>query len=145
MWLRKKLNLMRGATATGKIDNYGPRTAFEMIAVLWAIYVMMMLAYDVGVKSWATYLEFAVCLGGGIYAIYQLYHKKTWGTAIRYAIPTVIIIWTNVELASKWGFFVEPWIALDVPFMITVVAAFAITVYLVMDNLREKKLQEEAN
>jgi len=144
LWLRKKFNLMRGSVATGRIDNYGPRTAFEMFAVLWFFYVMMMLAYDIGVASWATYLEFALCLGGGIYTAYQLYQKKTWGTAIRYAIPTVIIVWTNVELISKWGFFEEPWIALNVPFMISVVVAFAIMVYLVTDNLREKKNENSA-
>ncbi|MEA3350061.1 MAG: hypothetical protein U9Q82_05520 [Chloroflexota bacterium] len=139
LWLRKKLNLMRGPTATGNVNNYGPRTAFEMSAVLWFCYVVMMLAYDVGVKSWATYLEFAVSLGAGIYTLYQLYQKKTWGTAIRYAIPTVMIVWTGVELVSKWGFFEEPWIALNIPFMISVVVAFAITVYLVVDSLQEKR------
>ncbi|MCD6289715.1 MAG: hypothetical protein J7M34_04365, partial [Anaerolineae bacterium] len=93
VWLRRKLKLMRGPVASGRIYNYGPHTAFEMAGVLWVCYVAMLVAYDIGVRSWVSYLLFILSVGGGIYMLYQLYQKKAWGPAIRYAIPTVVIVW----------------------------------------------------
>ncbi len=139
LWIRRKLHLMRGPTASGKIYNYGPHTAFEMAGVLWVCYVAMLVAYDIGVRSWASYLLFIVSVGSGIYMLYQLYHKKAWGPAIRYAIPTVIIIWIAVEYLGKWGVFTEPWIVLNPPIMLSILLAFAFTGYLLWDNLREQK------
>ncbi|HEY66005.1 MAG TPA: hypothetical protein G4O02_15690 [Caldilineae bacterium] len=143
LWLRRKLKLMRGPTASGRIQNYGPHVAFEMCAVLWFCYVAMLLAYDVGTRSWISYLLFILSVGGGIYTLYQLYHKRTWGTAIRYAIPTVVIVWIAVEYLGKWGFFTEPWIVLNPPIMISIILAFAFTAYLVIDNLREQKKADQ--
>ena len=139
LWLRRKLKLMRGPTASGRIYNYGPHVAFEMCVVLWFCYVAMLLAYDIGTRSWASYLLFILSVGGGLYTLYQLYHKPTWGTAIRYAIPTVVIVWIAVEYLGKWGVFTEPWIALNPPIMLSIVLAFAFTAYLVVDNLREQR------
>ena len=60
-FLRRKLRLMRGAVATGKISNYGPRTAFEYVMITWTFYVLLMITYDeqlFGPESWLTYLIF---------------------------------------------------------------------------------------
>ena len=139
LWLRRKLRLMRGPTAAGPVHNYGPRVAFEMISVLWFFYVALLIVYDVGLKAWPTYLFFIVTLGGGGYALYRLYQQPTWGTAIRYAIPTVVLVWSGIEILAKWRVFTEPWIVLNVPFMVSVVIAFLFMTYLLIDHLREER------
>ncbi len=139
LWLRRKLRLMRGPTAAGPIHNYGPRVAFEMISVLWFFYVVLLVAYDLGVTSWVTYLTFVVSLGGGAYALFRLYQQPSWGMAIRYAIPTVVLIWNDVEILAKWRVFTEPWIALNWPFMVSVLIAFLFLAYLLIDHLREER------
>lgn len=143
LWLRRKLHLMRKSIAAGPIHNYGPRVAFEMTMVLWFCYVVMLIAYDIGIHSWATYALFVIALGGGSYALYQLYHKPAWGIAIRYAIPTVIIVWIDVEILGKWGVYTEPWIVLNKPIMISILLAFAFAAYLLIDNLRTQKAQKK--
>ena len=139
LWLRRKLHLMRGPTAAGPVYNYGPRAAFEMFSVLWFFYVVLLVAYDIGVTSWVTYLVFIVSFGGGLYALYRLYQQKTWGMAIRYAAPTVVLLWNNVEILAKWRVFTEPWIAINVPFMASVVIAFLFLAYLLVDHLRQER------
>ncbi len=139
LWLRRKLRFMRGPTVAGPVYNYGPRTAFEMFSVLWFFYVMLLVAYDIGTTSWATYLAFVISLGGGLYALYRLYQHRDWGMAIRYAIPTVVLIWNNVEILAKWRVFTEPWIAINVPFMTAVVVAFLFLAYLLVDHLKHER------
>ncbi len=138
LWLRRKLPLMRGPVAAGPVHNYGPRAAFEAFSILWFFYVVMLIAYDLGVHSWATYLLFITSLGGGGYALYRLYHQRGWGMSLRYAFPTVNLVWMGVEIVAKWKVFTEPWIAINVPFMIAVVLAFLFMAYLLVDHLRHR-------
>lgn len=133
-YLRRKFSLMKGPTSEGRIRNYGPRTAFEMILVLWTFYVLLLLVYDeniFGVHHPVTYLIFVLSLGCGIYLIYKLLKIKEMGKAIRYSIPTAIIFWNGVEILAKWKVFKEPWITLNLPIMSSVFAAFLITFYLI--------------
>ena len=133
-YLRRKFSLMKGPTSEGRIRNYGPRTAFEMIIVLWTFYVLLLLAYDeniFGVHHPVTYLIFVLSLGCGIYLIYKLLKIKEMGKAIRYSIPTAIILWNGVEILAKWKVFKEPWITLNLPIMSSIFAAFLITFYLI--------------
>ncbi len=136
LWLRRKLHLMRGPVAAGPVHNYGPRAAFEAFSVLWFFYVVMLIAYDLGDRSWATYLLFVTSIGGGIYMLYRLYHQRGWGMALRYAFPTVNVVWMGVEILGRWHVFTEPWIVLNVPFMVSVVLAFLFLAYLLTDYLR---------
>ncbi len=138
LWLRRKLHLMRGPVAAGPVHNYGPRAAFEAVSILWFFYVLMLIAYDLGDFSWATYLLFILSIGGGIYMLYRLYHQRGWGMALRYAFPTVIVVWMGVEILGRWHVFTEPWIVLNVPFMVSVVLAFVFMAYLLTDYLRHR-------
>jgi len=141
MYLRRKLPLMKGPTSEGRIRNYGPRTAFEMILVLWTFYVLLLLVYDeniFGVHHPATYLTFILSLGCGIYLVYKLLKIKEMGKAIRYAIPTAIIFWNGVEILAKWKVFEESWITLHLPIMSSFIAAFLITFYLIYKERKRK-------
>ena len=141
-FLRRKLRLMRGVVATGKIDNYGPRTAFEYIMITWAGYVLLMIAYDdqiFGPESWFTYLLFFVSFSVFFYLCYKLLGYDKFGANLRYAIPTVTVLWNDVEILAKWGMLKEPWVHINLPIMSVIVAGFAISTYLIVKDLRGKK------
>jgi len=141
-FLRRKLRLMRGVVATGKIDNYGPRTAFEYIMVTWGGYVLLMIAYDdqiFGPQSWFTYLLFFVCFSVFFYLCYKLLSYDKFGANLRYAIPTVIVLWNDVEILAKWGMLKEPWVHINWKIMSVILAGFAISTYLIIKDLRRRK------
>jgi len=145
IFLRRKLSLMKGPISEGRIRNYGPRTAFEMILVLWTFYVLLLLAYDesiFGAHHLITYLIFILSLGCGIYLLYKLIKIKEMGKAIRYAIPTAIVFWNGVEILAKWKVFKEPWITLNFPIMTSIIVAFLITFYLIYKERKTSRLNK---
>lgn len=50
------------------------------------------------------------CLAWSIYLFTRLIKIKKIAYAIRYAIPTVLIFWTFVEIAGRWNWYREFWI-----------------------------------
>jgi hypothetical protein len=141
-FLRRKLKLMRGVVATGKVDNYGPRTAFEYIMITWVGYVVLMIAYDdqiFGPESWFCYFVFFISFSVFFYLCYKLLGYDKFGANLRYAIPTVTILWNDVEILAKWGMLKEPWVHINWPIMGVITAGFAISTYLIVKDLRRKK------
>jgi hypothetical protein len=141
-FLRRKLRLMRGVVATGKISNYGPRTAFEYIMITWAGYVLLMIAYDdqiFGPQSWFCYALFFVSFSVFFYLCYKLLSYDKFGANLRYAIPTVTVLWNDVEILAKWGMLKEPWVHINWKIMSVIIAGFAISTYLIIKDLRTKK------
>jgi len=59
--------------------------------------------------------------------------------AFRYAMPTVIVLWSCVELLVKWKIFSEPWITLNPVFMAFVVIAFVSILFFIVRAERRKK------
>lgn len=110
--------------------NYAPRAAFEYIGVTWAFYVLALLVLDpqiAGPVSWATVL---VCLGtlaGGGFCFVRLLSLDAFGYALRYAIPTAVMLWVPVEILVKWKVMGEPWITLHPPTMFVLVAGFILS------------------
>ncbi len=146
LYLRRKLRIIRGPVVSGKVTNYGPRVAFEMFAVTWIFYILLLLAYDeniFGVKSWFTYLLFVLSIGVGIYLLYLNFRYKQLGAAIRFAIPTVIVVWSGVEILAKWKVFEEPWVTLQPEVMIPIVVAFSITLYLIIRDIKQKRRERQ--
>ncbi|MCK4872960.1 MAG: hypothetical protein KAS72_09565 [Phycisphaerales bacterium] len=142
VWLRRTLHLTTGPVVSGKVTNYGPRTAFEMAAVLWFFYVLLLILYDetiLGDHHPATYACLFLSLGGGIWLLYRLWGIKDTGRAIRYSIPTVIVLWNVVEILARWNVFTEPWISLNVPVMSVIVLAFMVGLGMIVRDLRKRK------
>jgi len=143
-FLRRKLRLMRGVVATGKISNYGPRTAFQYIMVTWTFYVLLMIGYDeqlFGPQSWFIYTLFFASFSVFFYLCYKLLGYDKFGANLKYAIPTVTILWNDVEILAKWGMLKEPWVHLNWPIMSIIIAGFAISTYLIVKDLRRKKAE----
>jgi len=139
LWFRRHLSLMRGAIATGRIDNFAPRTAFHYVTVMWTFYVLLLWAYDetvFGVYSWLTYAIFFGSFASTGYLLLRLFRQKTMGGALRYAIGTAIICWNTVEIAAKWNLFREPWLIFT-PLTATVFfGGVALGTWLVVRELR---------
>lgn len=116
LWFRRRLPLMRGAAATGRIDNFAPRSAFQFITIVWAFYVVLLWAYDetiFGPDGVFTHALFFGSLATAGFLLLRLYRRRALGPAIRYAIGVAIVAWTPVEIAAKWGLFREPWLILS--------------------------------
>ena len=112
---RERLPTMRGSLVTGRIDNYGPRSAFQYATTVWAFYLLLLWAYDeqvFGVQSLFTNLVMFGALASSLYCVWRLHQYKGWGPAIRYAVGAMIVVWTPIEIAGKWGWFRQPWIML---------------------------------
>lgn len=115
LWWRKRVPTMRGAMVTGRIDNYGPRSAFQYATTVWAFYLLLLWAYDerlFGVYSLFTKAVMLGSIAGSVYVVYRLYQQTGWGAAVRYAVASMIVVWTPIEIAGKWGLFREPWLLL---------------------------------
>jgi hypothetical protein len=113
---RAKAPVMRGPIASGRIDNFGPRTAFQYATTVWGFYLLLLWAYDedlFGVHGVFTKLVLFGALAGTLYCTYRLHQTKGWGPAVRYAIGAMIVAWTPIEIAGKWGVFREPWLLLE--------------------------------
>jgi hypothetical protein len=142
IWFRRKLHLNRNPIVSGKVGNYGPRTAFEMASILWFFYVVLLILYDealVGKFHLLTYATLALSLGGGGYLFYKLLRIKDLGLAIWYAIPTVIILWNVFEILGKWGIYKEPWLTLNTPIVLTIVASFIAGLCFILRDLFQSR------
>jgi hypothetical protein len=115
LWWRKKVPTMRGDLVTGRIDNYGPRSAFQYATTVWAFYLLLLWAYDehvFGVYSVVTKGIMLFSIAGTIYCVRRLHQQTGWGHAVRYAVGAMVLAWTPIEIAGKWGVLRQPWLLL---------------------------------
>jgi hypothetical protein len=110
---RRHLPMMRGPSVSGKIDNYGPRSAFQYATTVWGFYLLLLWAYDervFGVYSIFTKGVMLFAIAGSVYCTWRLYQQTGWGPAVRYAVAAMIVVWTPIEIAGKWGILRQPWL-----------------------------------
>ena len=112
LWFQKHLGIHKESKIVPRkyISNI---TGFEMIMVLWANYIILLIAYDknfFGDHSWFTYFVAFGSLLWSLYLFVKLLRITKWDYALRYAIPTVIIFWDFVEILGRWNLFEEIWI-----------------------------------
>jgi hypothetical protein len=116
VWPRQLMPLMRGPAVSGRIFNYGPRSAFQYATTCWAFYLLLLWAYDeqvFGVYSLATQLILAASVAGSVYCVVRLHKQTGWGPATRWAVAAMIVVWTPIEIFAKWGVLKEPWLLLE--------------------------------
>jgi hypothetical protein len=142
IFLRRTLRLMRGAVATGKVDNYGPRTAFEYIMCTWFFYVLLLIGYDeqlFGAQSLFIYITFFASFAVFFYLIYKLLGYDRFGANLRYAIPTIMVGWNTIEILAKWDMLTEPWVHVNWPIMTVITAGFIVSTWLIVKDLRSRE------
>jgi hypothetical protein len=139
LFLRRKLRLMRGPVAAGRIDNYAPRVAFFFCSAVWFFYALLLLAYDeriFGAGSWFTSLIFFVCFSCTGYLFYRLVKQKSFGANLRYAIGTALVFWTDIEILEKWGTLEGPWLTYRPITVVVFAAALLLGGFLVVREAR---------
>jgi len=140
--LRKGLRITRGELPDISIDHWGPRVAFKMFTMIWIGHLILFFGYDedfFGPQGMYCKTVFVLCLLGGSYLFYKLTKAKEMDYAFRYAMPTVIVLWSCVELLVKWKIFSEPWITLNPVFLSIVTVAFIAILFLIVRAERRKK------
>ncbi|MCK5254961.1 MAG: hypothetical protein KAQ81_02990, partial [Deltaproteobacteria bacterium] len=140
--LRKGLRITRANLPDISIDHWGPRVAFKMFAMIWMGHLLLFFAYDkdfFGPQGVFCKMIFIVCLIGGSYLFYRLTKAEEMDYAFRYAMPTVIVLWSCIEILVKWKVFSEPWITLNPIFMFFVMIAFLVIIFLIVRAERRKK------
>ena len=142
--LRKGLRITKGQLPEISIDHWGPRVAIKMFLMIWVGHMILFFGYDedvFGPQSLYCKAVFVLCLLGGSYLFYRLTKAKEMDYAFRYAMPTVIVLWSCVELLVKWKITSEPWITLNPLFMgIVTVAFIAVILYIVRAERRKKAM-----
>ena len=115
LFWRERVPTMRGPLVSGRIYNYGPRSAFQYATTVWGFYLLLLWAYDeqvFGVHSFFTTAVLFTSIAGSLFCMWRLHQQTGWGPAVRYAVGAMIVVWTPIEIAGKWGLFREPWLLL---------------------------------
>ena len=140
--LRKGLRITRGNLRDVSIDHWGPRVTFKMFTIIWIGHLLLFFTYDedfFGPQGIFCKIVFVLCLLSGIYLFYKLTKAEEMDYAFRYAVPTVVVNWSCIEILVKWKILSEPWITLNPFFLIVVTVAFLGTLFLIVRAERRKK------
>lgn len=114
-WIQRRLHCAPQPEAAPRPASRNPAmTAFmEMNVIMWTCYLVLLLAYDDRFLGDRHPVTIAIALGSLLWSVYlflRLVKIRKIAYAIRYAIPTVIIFWTFVEIAGRWNLFEEIWV-----------------------------------
>lgn len=112
-WIRSKSRISTPEKTILMSVNKSMTTFMETNMLLWSCYLLLMFAYDdafLGDRHPLTLLIATGCLIWSVWLFVRLVKIKSLGRAIRYALPTVIIFWTFVEVMGRIGLFNEIWV-----------------------------------
>jgi len=87
-------------------------TFMELNLMMWSCYLLLLFCYDeafLGDRHPVTIIVAIGCLVGSLLMMRKLLTLSAWGYAIRYAIATVIVFWSFVEIVGRWDWFTEIW------------------------------------
>lgn len=116
VWWRRFFVRASVTAGTGRIENYGSRSAVQYATTVWGFYLLLLWAYDevvFGVHGIFTNVTMFATISGTLYVLWRLHQHRGWGPAIRYAIGAMIVAWTPLEIAGKWNLFTQPWLLLE--------------------------------
>ena len=113
-WIQRKIHYGQPVETLQPIVRNVAMTTFMVLNVLlWTCYMVLLFAYDtefLGDRHPVTMLIAFGSLAWSIYLFIRLLKIKKLAYAIRYAIPTVIIFWTFVEILGRWDMLTEIWV-----------------------------------
>lgn len=145
-WLHRNAHMNPGKAGPGKDRDYARITALETIFVIWFIYVINLTLYDeriLGIEHPVTYAVFFGFLVWAVYLNTRLIKYARMAPAVRYAIPTTIITWLDIEVLSRWGILDEFWLkpaeyALEMGLVVGAFIIAGIAIYLTPERGEEK-------
>jgi hypothetical protein len=148
MWLHRTLRLDPGEKTSAQHRNVCSIVAMETIYVTWFFYIVLLTLYNptfFGTDHWVTFAACGFFFVWAIYLIRRLWWFQRMAPALRYAIPTGIILWNVVEILEKWGHIDEIWVQPQkYAFEIGVtVAAFLLTILLAVVSPARRIVQQQ--
>ncbi len=142
-WFQKRLKITNPKEMKPVVRNVAMTTFMEFNVLVWTSYLLLLLIYDfAGDQSLLTHFVAYGALIWGVYLIIQLLKKTQMGYAIRYAIPTVVIFWTYVEVMGRWGVLKEIWVEpmkYSTEMISFVVAMIILLLIILFEDKRRKK------
>lgn len=142
-WLHRHLRLDVGQATSGQGRNVAAIVAMEAIYVTWFFYIALLLLYDErwsGDRSVATYVAFFLFFVWGAYLLQRLLRFQRVAPAVRYGIPTAIILWNCMEIGGRWGVLADIWIRPDrygVELTVIALALVAVVVLAIVSPARQ--------
>lgn len=113
-WIQRRLHYGNERQRLQPVVRNSAMTTFmELNILLWTCYMVLLFSYDkefLGDRHPVTMLIAFGSLAWSAYLFINLLKIKQLGYAIRYAIPTVIIFWTFVEILGRWDILTEIWV-----------------------------------
>jgi hypothetical protein len=85
----------------------------ELNMILWTNYLLLLFCYDenfLGSHHPVTIFVAIGCLVGSFFMMRRLVKIPVWGRSLRFAIATVIVFWTFVEVLGRLNIMKEIWI-----------------------------------
>ena len=144
-WIHRHGHMNPGKASPGKDRDYARITALETIFVIWFIYVVNLTLYDERILGDEHPVTYATFFGFLIWAVYlntRLIKYARMAPAVRYAIPTTIITWLDIEVLSRWGILDEFWLkpaeyALEMGLVVAAFVIAGIAIYLTPERGEE--------
>lgn len=122
-------------------------TFMEFNLIMWSCYLLLMFCYDpvfLGDHHPVSLSIGLACAVGGFFMLRRLVRIAHWGRAIRFAIATVIVIWTPVEILGRMNLLNEIWVdplhhILEMSLILLAFIALSITLLLKGWRNKQKK------
>lgn len=113
VWIQKHV-IRSNKTINTNIRPTNPSLSvfMEWNVMMWGVYLLLMFCYDpvfLGQSHPVTLLIAAVALVSTLLMIKKQLLISQWGRNIRFALATVIVFWTAVEICGRNGLFNEVW------------------------------------
>lgn len=113
-WIQKKLKIKTSTFNLQPSTYNSALTVFmQWNVMMWGSYLLLMFCYDpvfLGSDHPVTIAVGIVALVGSILMLKKQMRIRTWGRQIRFALATVIVFWTFVEVMARNNFFNEVWV-----------------------------------
>lgn len=120
-WIQRKLHYDGAKQGDGGeparlqplVRNVAMTTFMELNVLLWTCYMVLLFAYDTAFLGDRHPVTACIAFGSLIWSVYlfiRLLKIRKIAYAVRYAIPTVIIFWTFVEIMGRWNILKEIWV-----------------------------------
>ena len=112
-WFQDRLKINRLLDLPKQPRNIALVTFMELILLVWTFYLVLLFAYDSNFAGDKHPVTFIVAMGTLLWSLIlfvKLIRIDKPGYAVRYAIPTVVIFWTFIEILGRWNMFEEIWI-----------------------------------
>lgn len=109
-WIQRQL---RCKIVSPAVHHPAISTFMELNVIMWTCYMVLLFAYDdrfLGDHHPVTAFIAFGSLAWSVYLFIRLMKIKKLAYAIRYAIATVVIFWTFVEILGRWDILTEIWV-----------------------------------